>query len=235
MYARTVKFQEQEQVHTFGVSGKLVMNVLVMYDRQTQSYWSQILGEAIEGPLLGAKLTPLAALQTTWAEWKRLHPATHALATNGMGLYDSYSSYYASNQAGVLGETRQDDRLPRKALVTGIVIDEEPVVYPHSVLAAERVVNDQVGTTPLVVVYEPTSATATVFQRMVDGQRLTFRPGVEAMTLIDNETGSTWPLLTGRATIGPLAGKSLTRVPSTSSFWFGWKDWHPQTRIYGQS
>lgn len=181
MYARTI----DERIYTFGVSGKLVMNVLVMYDRQTNTYWSQLLGEAIEGPLLGTKLTPLPALQTTWAEWKAAFPETKALATNGMGRYDTYSSYYASNQAGVLGETRQDDRLPRKALVTGVVIDGQPVAYPRSVLATEQVVNDSIGDTPILVVYEPASATATVFQRTVDDRILTFRLGGEPMTFVD--------------------------------------------------
>ena len=234
MYARTVALQDTEEVYTFGVSGKLVMNVLVMYDRQTNTYWSQILGEAIEGPLKGATLTPLPALQTTWAEWKRLHPNTQALATNGMGAYDTYSTYYSSNQTGVLGETRQDERLPRKELVTGVVIDEQPVVYPRSVLADKPIINDQIGEIPIAVVYEPTSATSTVFRRIVDGQILTFKSGSEPMTFVDEETNSTWPLLTGQASAGLLAGKRLERVPSTSSFWFGWKDWYPNTRIYGQ-
>ena len=56
--------------YTFGVSGKLIMNVLVMYDRQTDSLWSQLIGEAVDGPLKGTVLEFLPAWQTTWAEWK---------------------------------------------------------------------------------------------------------------------------------------------------------------------
>jgi hypothetical protein len=49
----------------------------------------------------------------------------------------------------------------------------------------------------------------------------------------DAETGSTWQGLIGLAIEGPLAGAQLERLKSTSSFWFGWKDWYPDTRVYG--
>ncbi|HSR32601.1 MAG TPA: DUF3179 domain-containing (seleno)protein [Anaerolineae bacterium] len=53
--------------------------------------------------------------------------------------------------------------------------------------------------------------------------------------MTDAETGSTWDGLTGQAIGGPLIGKRLARVKSTASFWFGWKDWYPETRVYGGS
>ena len=49
----------------------------------------------------------------------------------------------------------------------------------------------------------------------------------------DRETGTTWDLLTGRATVGPLAGAGLERLPSHYSFWFAWSDFHPGTELYG--
>jgi len=210
------------------------MNVLVMYDRQSDTYWSQILGEAVEGPKKGAKLTPIAALMTTWDEWKSLHPQTKALVTNGQGGYDSYTGYYSSNQAGVLGEISKDERLPRKQLVTGVVVDEQPVVYPHSTLSERIVVNDTVNGKPLLVVYEPRSRTAQIYSREVNEQTLTFLPSTEPGEITDEQTGSSWTLLTGVAGDGELAGNALERIPSTTSFWFGWKDWHPDTLVYGE-
>jgi len=239
VYARTIENPTTgaEQTLTFGVSGKLIMNVLVMFDHETDTYWSQILGEAVQGSLTGTTLTPLAVVQTTWGEWKKLHPETRALATGGMGRYDSYSSYYRSNQAGVLGEARQDERVARKELVAGAVIDGQAVAYPHGVLAGERVVNDTVNGAPLAVFFAPDTATAQIYERTVsrDGaaQVLTFAPTADPLEFTDRETGSTWFLLSGQAISGPLAGTALTQVPSTSSFWFGWKDWHPDTWVYG--
>ena len=63
MYAREINGERYE----FGVSGKLFRNVLIMYDRQTKSLWSQLLGAAVDGPLKGTRLEMLAASFTTWA------------------------------------------------------------------------------------------------------------------------------------------------------------------------
>ena len=70
MYAREVN----GQVLDFGVSGKLYRNVLVMYDRQTESLWSQLLGKAIIGPMKGTPLTMLPATVMTWGVWRQEHP-----------------------------------------------------------------------------------------------------------------------------------------------------------------
>jgi hypothetical protein len=210
------------------------MNVLVMYDRETDSLWSQILGEAVEGDLAGSKLTPLPAQQTTWQEWKKLFPNTLALDKGFPGLGDPYTSYYQSNRAGVLGETREDDRLPRKELGLALMVAEQPAYYPFSRLSEVLAVNDEVASQPLLVVFHPEAQTASAFRRLVDGQPLTFTVHQEAEDnafLVDDETGSHWSLQ-GAAFDGPLAGTSLERLPATTSFWFGWKDWHPDTYVY---
>jgi hypothetical protein len=79
VYAREIEGQE----FTFGVSGKLIRNVLVMYDRQTGSLWSQLLGEAIDGDMVGASLSFLPSWMMSWKEWKAMHPDTVALDKNG--------------------------------------------------------------------------------------------------------------------------------------------------------
>ena len=233
MYARTIEHEASEQIFDFGVSGKLIMNVLVMYDRQTNTFWSQILGEAVDGPLKGTKLEALPVLQTTWSEWKMLYPDTLALVTNGQGSYDSYTGYYNSNRTGVIDESREDSRLPVKELVIGAVINDTPVAYPHSTLATQHVVNDEVGGESVLVVFQPATNAGILFDRVVDDRTLTFEATADSFEIRDVETGSTWYLLTGLAVDGPLKGRQLVRIPSTSSFWFGWKDWHPETLVFG--
>ena len=76
------------------MSGKLIMNALVMYDHQTDSLWSHFTGAAITGPFAGTKLEIVPALQTTWKRWKELHPDTLVLNQGGQYLYDSYEFYY---------------------------------------------------------------------------------------------------------------------------------------------
>jgi hypothetical protein len=223
------------QVYTFGVSGKLIMNVLVMFDRETESLWSQLLGEAVEGELEGTKLEFLPSWLTTWEEWKTRYPQTLALVKGYEGNRDPYEGYYESQQAGVLGEARADARLQTKQYVTGVALEGQAVAYPWSLLSLEPVVNDQIGDTPLLVVFAADTATSVAFGRTLEGQTLTFSlSDAETMMLSDAETGSRWDGLTGTALEGPLAGKQLDRVRSTASFWFGWKDWYPETRIYGQ-
>ena len=227
MYSRII----DEKEYTFGVSGKLIMNVLVMYDRQTDTLWSQLLGEAVEGRLQGTKLEFLPSLQTTWSDWKARYPNTLALRKGYYGARDAYDSYYASGRAGVIGESTQDNRLYVKEFVVGIERNGSPVAFPFSVLNDEPVVNHEVGGEPVLVVFNVETGTGVVYEREVDGQRLSFIQA-EATTIKDEETGTTWNGLTGEAMEGPLVGKMLTRIKSTSSFWFGWKDWYPDSEIY---
>jgi hypothetical protein len=230
VYSRLIDGQES----AFGVSGKLIMNVMVMYDRLTESLWSQLLGEAVEGDLKGTKLEFFPSWLTTWEEWKARHPDTLALVKGYRGDRDPYESYYMTERAGVLGEDHPDDRLQRKQFVVGVALGDEAAAYPWGELSLQPVVNDVVGGFPVLVVFDGDTATGVVYDRDLGDQVLTFSlADAEALTLTDAETGSTWEGLTGLATDGPLAGKKLARVKSTSSFWFGWKDWYPETRVYG--
>jgi hypothetical protein len=118
-------------------------------------------------------------------------------------------------------------------IVNGVVTGGQAVAYPHSLLAERLVVNDTVDTQPLLVLFEPDSRTAQVFSRQVGEQTLTFMPSSEPDVVVDEETGTGWFVLTGRAVSGPLTGEALQRLPSTNSFWFGWKDFYPETLVYG--
>jgi hypothetical protein len=230
VYSREINGQE----YTFGVSGKLIRNVLVMYDRQTESYWSQLLGEAVEGELVGTKLEFVPSWMMSWAEWQELHPDTLALDKQGRrGSRDVYNGYYASGVTGVIPETIQDNRLYVKEFVTGVELDDAVIAYPFSALNEQPVVNDQVGDTAVLVWFDPETAVSVAFDRTVDEQMLTFAATNLPRRLQDVETGSTWDALTGTAIDGPLAGAQLTRLKSTTSFWFGWKDIHPGTLLFG--
>ena len=223
------------EVLEFGVSGKLIMNDLVMYDRQTKSLWQQILGEGIDGNYKGTRLTPIAATQTTWAQWRDTHPDTLVLDKNGGYGSDSYSGYYVDGSQGALGGFRSDDRLPAKAFVLGLVVDDETKAYPFGELERSPVVHDSVGGRELVIVYDGRSDTALAFDREVDGRLLTFElvgPIDGDLLLRDTETGSTWSGLSGTAREGPLAGTQLRQVPSFYSFWFAWSDFYVNTDLY---
>ena len=237
MYARP---QFEGQVLSFGVSGKLLDNALIMYDRQTQSFWSQMLGEAIDGPLRGAKLEFLPSTLTTWEAWREAHPDTLALKTQEGGVSDHYDSYYESDRTGVAAEGRQDDRLPGKAMIAGLRIGEASKAYPWSQLRVDGLIMDQLDEVPILIVFDDASSTALAYERRLpDGRELNFvleeasASSPAGGVLIDDLTDSRWSLWNGGAFEGDLAGTSLPRLPLVNAFWFGWKDYYPNTEIFG--
>ena len=223
------------------------MNALVMYDHQTETLWSQFLSLGVDGPLVGTTLELLPAMQTEWATWRNLHPDTLVLDTGGRSVGDPYASYYSSGSTGIIGESNEDDRLLPKDIVLGIEIDGRTKAYSFitmlMTLLADNppkdlplmVVNDSLGESPLLVVFDGDIVTALAYERTVAGQTLTFQADSDAgerPVLVDQETGTRWMAFTGLAVEGPLEGQALRRVPSAYSFWFAWSDFHPDTELY---
>ncbi len=225
MYARTAN----DRVLTFGVSGKLVRNSLLMYDHETRSLWSHLTGTAIQGPLSGSRLTVLPATQTTWGAWKAAYPATRVLPHDYRGQTDTYESYYAGGDAGILGRKRADSRLSTKAMVIGVRIMNLPKAYALNAVVNAKVVNDTFESLPLVLL-ATSDASASVYERTLNGQTLSFE--AVGSRVRDRETASIWDPVAGKATAGPLAGQHLTPVPATTSFWLGWFDFFPGTALY---
>ena len=244
VYARNV----EGVTLTFGVSGRLIMNALVMYDRQTDSLWSQFVGEAVDGPLNGLKLELLPSRLTTMGEWAREHPDTLVLDRGFPGAaFDQYQSYYMDFQSGVLGETNRDDRLYQKDLVVGIATETGQKAYPFGILRTEGAVNDTFQGLALALfmntsgeVITPFEAGATgntrggaveAFDRTVAGKTLNFKE-FDELHVYDVETRSTWDKRTGVAVRGELEGHRLTPIQSLVAFWFGWSDFYPDTEVY---
>ncbi|MFB6362386.1 MAG: DUF3179 domain-containing protein [Halobacteriales archaeon] len=224
------------QTLTFGVSGKLLDANLVLYDRQTETYWSQIRGEAIVGPLVPTTLTLRPSTITTWADWRRGHPDTQVLSRD-TGIYpkatygsNPYAGYANNSQVGY-GVGEVDDRLSPKTLVFGLTVGGSSVAYPESTVRSEDVIIDEVGSEPVVVVEDPGDGGVSAFSRRIENETLTFRAGEEA--LIDQH-GHRWSY-DGVARSGPRAGEQLDRLATHGVFWFAWSQFHPDTAVYNQS
>ncbi|PKB64976.1 MAG: hypothetical protein BZY80_01290 [SAR202 cluster bacterium Io17-Chloro-G2] len=223
---------------TFGVSGKLIMNALVMYDHQSDTLWSQFLSRGVRGPLADTSLEIVPSLQTTWTQWLGLHPDTMVLDKRGYNVGDGYESYYRNGSAGIIGESNKDDRLPTKELVVGLDLEGKTIAYPFREIANQPVINDFFAGRDVLVTFELGSETGVVFERQVDGRTLHFRPAAQdsqrdgTLLMQDDETSTIWQALTGRAIDGELEGTVLTRLPSHYSFWFAWSDFHPDTELY---
>lgn len=221
---------------TFGVSGLLYNNNLVMYDHQTDTLWSQLLGQGVRGALRGRTLGILPSLMTTWGDWKARHPDTRVLSAAATGrradeVIDPYGGYYGSGSAGITGSSQNDGRLPVKELVVGLQIGAETRAYALRDIATAGTINDALGSLELALAYDAALDTAVVFLRRVDGRLLTLEP-VGDGRLQDRETGTEWALDTGTAVAGPLNGAQLQRLSGPLVFWFAWSDIHPGADLY---
>lgn len=224
---------------TFGVSGMLYRNGLIMYDHQTESLWSHILGQAIGGRYQGTQLNFIPALHTDWASWRDLHPETLVISPALYGR-DPYASYYASGAEGVIGQgilgggpERGDDIHP-KEYVLGVRLVGQAKAYRFTDLQREPILNDQVGDIPVAIFFDQATLSGTVFDRRLEDETvLEFEPGTSSRRVRDTHTGSEWDTLTGVALSGPLAGQELAQVPITYAFWFGWIDYHTESSVYG--
>lgn len=129
VYSRQIKGTER----FFGVSGLLYRSNVLMYDRGSESLWSQIKGEAVTGPLTGTELEVLPSTLTTWKKWRMQHPDTQVLSleTGFSRNYatDPYLDYYAQ-QSGFRSFFKLGPGEKEKELVVGIVIDGKAKAYP---------------------------------------------------------------------------------------------------------
>ena len=235
-------------VHDFGVSGKLRNSDLIMWDRQTESWWQQFTGEAIVGELTGKKLTLLPASIISWVDFKAANPEGQVLSRdtgfNRPYGQNPYVGYDRADNPPFLFQGDLDGRLQPKERVAAVSIGDEDAAFPFSILAEETVVHYTVGGQDLVVFFKPGTRSALdglligdsdevgatgVFDVALEGRTLTFR--VDGDNFVDNETGSVWTIL-GQATEGQLAGKELRPIVHANHFWFSWGAFKPDTKIY---
>lgn len=223
---------------TFGVSGYLLHSNLVMYDHQTNTLWSQLLGQGVRGAHARTRLDIVSSELTTWGAWKDEHPDTQVLSAAQLDQHedevvDPYSGYYSSGVAGLLGGD-VDPRLPPKSLVVGLAAGTTFRAYPLQTIREEILIHDVIGGFPILVGFDAALETAFVYRRRVDDRVLTFEPAQDTETVRDIETGTTWDLQGGRAIEGDLAGTQLERLNAPLVFWFAWAAYHPDTDIYAE-
>jgi hypothetical protein len=210
----------------------------VFQDQETGSRWQQSSQQAISGPLKGERLELYPFLLTDWAEWQRLHPDTLVLKPLP-GYADRIPQRNEMIRQGLSGEgsapagvLREDDRLKPKTMIVGLAVGGSDEAFPLSILRQERVINQELGGQPVVVVHQPSSDTTTVFIASAKGARLKLRAAnAEATELIDEQTNSHWNPY-GECISGTLKGSKLTPLILEPEYWFAWSEFHPDTQIY---
>jgi hypothetical protein len=158
------------QALSFGVSGLLYNSDVLLYDRKTLSLWSQILQQAVSGPARGSKLVAVPLTHTSWADWRRRHPATQVLSTDTGFTRDYGRDPYAGYdrvQSLMFEVQHRDDRFALKEWVLGVELDGRTKAYPFSVLArrvdAKGELVDNLGGKRLRVRYDAAHGTAEAF------------------------------------------------------------------------
>ena len=230
VFERVIDGKEVE----FGTSGKLYNSNLVMYDRLTDSYWSQALGVAITGELTGYELKRIPFDVISWADWKTLHPDTLVLTTETGHIrsygVDPYGDYYTDPRI-LFPVDHKDDRMHPKEIILGFYEEEVYKAYKQEDVESAIVINDKINTQPMMLV-SLFSGDSRAFDRTVDGKVLTF--DFVDDVIIDLESKSEWNY-DGVAISGSMEGIQLVRLPFNPGFWFEWIAFHPDTEVYESS
>ncbi|MBI4675811.1 MAG: DUF3179 domain-containing protein [Chloroflexi bacterium] len=237
------------RVLDFGATGRLRYSNLVMYDRQTETWWQQATGEAIAGEMVGEQLNFVPASIIAWSDLKTAHPNAQVLSREtgykrpyGQNPYVGYDD--VNNPPFLYRGPATPDKLKPIARVLTVELNGDAVAYPYDVLQTAPVVNDTVGGKPIVVFWKPGTASALdagsiangrdvgaglAYSRELDNQVLNLK--LDGARILDEQTGSEWNLF-GQAVNGKLQGKQLTPIVAINHFWFSWAAFKPQTRIY---
>lgn len=240
-----------DATYEFGSSGFLMRSNKLMYDRTTYTLWNQLTGEPVLGKLADGTidLKRLPVVVTRWQAWLERHPDTQVLSLETGHLRDytpgnPYGSYFASPETMFpAGDPAQ--RLPDKARIYALHIDGQPHALATADVVRERVVNDSVGDTPVVVIAGgpdlkgvgidrragPVVWDAGAEIRAYQRADHTFQP-TEGVEQVRDAQGRLWEI-TEDALVGP-DGQTLDRLGGHLAYWFGWVSYFPRTTLYGE-
>jgi hypothetical protein len=235
------------RVLDFGTTGRLRFSDLVMYDRQTESWWQQFTGRGIVGQYAGTDLKKVASEIVAFEDFVAAHPTGLVLSreTGFPRPYgrNPYAGYDRIDQSPFLFTGKKDDRLPPMERVLSVSAGGKHRLYPLTLLERHPVANRELSGLPYVMFSRGGMASpldsdrieagrpipaATAFERRLDGRVLKF--DVREGKYLDAETGSEWNIL-GEAIAGPLRGKRLPSLDSGVHFAFAWLAFNPESEI----
>ncbi len=236
-----------DKVLDFGTTGRLRKSDMLMYDRQTESWWQQFTGTGVIGEMLDVTLKRVPATIVAWSTFKEVHPQGDVLSkeTGHQRQYGAnpYQGYDSLDQPFLFTDP-VDPRLPAMEYVLNVSFDDQHRLYPLSRLKPTPVLNDEFAGRKLVILSvdgmnrsldggiiseSGTTLSAAAFERVVDGRELNFE--LKNKQIVDRETGSQWNSL-GHAVKGELAGKQLPATDGGVHFAFAWLAFVPQSEIY---
>jgi hypothetical protein len=209
-----------------------------MRDEETGSFWQQINGTAIAGPLKGAKLSLVPQDELTFGLWKKEQPKGSVLAPLQRDAAHYEKATWEAEIAKlptVIHATK--GTLPDRETILGVSMNGAARAFPLSKLTiASPVLIDDVGGEPVMLVLGPDGKSVRAFSREMGTKTLDFygRGGGntgDSWVLLDSDSLSDWSF-EGCAFSGPMTGQCLRRIDTLKDFWFDWQHYHPDSTIY---
>ena len=205
----------------------------LMRDRETGSWWQQITGKAIYGPLRGAALDLVPNDELTFGQWKQETSGGQVLAAVAKDAkeYDSKWEPEVAKLPVVISFPGTE--LKSRDVIVGLEIGGAARAYPWETVVKQSPIIDQVHGTPILLVVAPDGKSFRVFASRVDDKDEEFflKGDTKHWALVDSATASEWNFQ-GCSTSGAWQGKCLARISALKDYWFDWRNYHPDTTIY---
>ena len=213
---------------TFHLAGINNQNFL-MRDEETGSYWQQISGAAISGPLAGKTLKLIPSDELTFALWKKEQPGGTVLKDVAIYVPDYAPKDWdvKMKKARTVLSYAQPGLAPRDLMI-GIHAFGAARAVPYEKALKEKLIADRVGGQPIILVVGPDGQSVRAFHASGDFYRLN-----EQGALMLDDSGNRWNFQ-GCALEGPSKGKCLERVEIVKDYWFDWRHYNPSTTVYGR-
>lgn len=255
VFDRRLTHKGKEYLLDFEVSGMLRNSDMVMADKQTETWWQQLLGLGLAGELAGAELVVIPSLVISVEDFFERYPDGQILSPKtgteseemyGINPYENYDSEDNKPYERFFDPNKINSRLPPMERIIDLKGSHGYKIYPFSLIAKEQVINDTYDGRNIVIFYKEGTVSvldkkeiaesreigsATVFSSDLDGKTLSFRK--QNNEFIDNETNSIWDI-TGRCIKGKLKDKELMPERHSNHFAFAWLNFYPESEIYGE-
>jgi hypothetical protein len=222
-------------VLTFHLAGINNQNFL-MRDEETGTYWQQISGRAVSGPLAGKMLHLIHCDELTFALWKSEEP--HGTVMKDVAAFvPEYSpgNWDVRMRRAPTVISHAEPGLAARDLMLGTHAGGAARAFPYEAVKREKLVLDQVGTEPVLLVLGPDNESVRAFSRTLPGGRGIadfYRTTDQSGFMVDSIGGSHWDFR-GCATEGPMKGACLTPIEVIKDYWFDWREYNPKTTVFG--
>ena len=197
-------------------------------DSRTKSWWRQVNGEAIAGPMKGKFLKEINSEQMRLDAWLEQYPNTLIMQEDIL-FRENYADLVNYDEGKTKDGLERADSLSwkDKSWIVGVSMGMYARAYDWHELKRKRILNDMLAEVPLLVVLEPDSVSFHSFLR----DSLSFEYDIEKSMMIDLNTKSMWSL-NGKCMSGQLKNAELPRIQSYQEYWHSWQTFHPQTTQY---